>query len=170
VKSQGESVFLSVMIVFLGYWVYQSMILTSRKATEYDVGVNFFPLVLSVGMLVLVTYLLVKIIVTARKETHEADAPASVELAQDAKLRMLMKAGAFFGVLVIILAYIWLLRPLGFALSTLAFLMVMNICLARLTYGRFPSWRALIYRLVGFGVLSFGTPYIFRHVFRLVLP
>jgi len=170
VKSKGESVFLSVMIVFLGYWVYQSMILTSRKATQYDVGVNFFPLVLSVGMLVLVAYLLVKSIVTGRKETYEEDAPKNVDGGQDERLRMLIKAGAFLGVLVLILAYIRLLRPLGFALSTLAFLMLMNICLARLTYGHFPSWKGLLYRLVGFGVLSFGTPYIFRHVFRLILP
>lgn len=167
---QSERIFLIVMIVFYGFWVYQATILTSRKATQYDVGINFFPLVLSAGMLILTAYLLVKNVAAARKEAGESDAQEPAELEQDTKQQMLMKLSSFFVVLGLLLLYILLLRPLGFALSTLIFLMLMNTYLGRLTYGQFFRWQALLIRFVGFGIFSYGLPYIFRHVFRLILP
>jgi hypothetical protein len=168
VKSRAENTFYIVFSVFLGFWIRQSILLTSRKATEFDVGVNFFPLVLSSGMLILTIILLVKNLWTMK----QAQEPGSVEEAGYSKSRtqLTMEIVSFFMVLIMLVLYILMLRPLGFGAATFIFLVLMNLMISRFTYGHFLGLKAMIYRIAGFAVFAFGLPYIFRHVFRLILP
>ncbi len=165
-KSRAENAFYIVFIVFLGFWVRQSMILTSRKATEYDVGVNFFPLVLSSGMLILTVYLLVKNIWMMKRASDEQQ---EIEEPKTSRQRFLSVL-SFFLVFFLLLLYILLLDPLGFGLATFIFLIIMNLMLNHFTHGHFIGLKPFAIRIITFAVFSFGLPYIFRHVFRLILP
>lgn len=150
----------------MGFWVRQSMLLTSRKATQYDVGVNFFPLVLSAGIVILTIILLIKNIWIMRR-SQEASQETEVDAGGMAKFYPLL---SFFIVFILLLVYIVLLDPLGYAISTFIFLIANNLILTRLTYRKFLGVKAYAYRFLGFAVFSFGLPYVFRHVFRLILP
>ena len=165
-KYRAENTFYIVFILFMGFWVRQSMLLTSRKATQHDVGVNFFPLVLSAGIVILTVYLLLKNIWKMRKAQEETQESEPVMK----KGMQIMPLLSFFLVFFLLLIYIVLLDPLGYGLSTFIFLIAMNLILTRLTYGKLLGLKAYAYRFIGFAVFSFGLPYVFRHVFRLILP
>lgn len=167
-KSRGESLFLLFLIAFFGFWTHQSLQLTSRRATEYDVGVNFFPFALSVGMLLMTAIVLAQTVWrTPRKSSSVEDSTGEDGLSPSQRVASVALFAAVFAVLVI---YTVLMRPLGFGAATLIFLMVMNTMIARLTTGAFPSVKQLTFRLMGFGVFAFGMPFVFRYVFRLILP
>lgn len=166
-KSRGESLFLLFLIAFFGFWTHQSLQLTSRRATQYDVGVNFFPFVLSVGMLILTAIVLAQKLWLERRSARIEGAADEEALSPR---QLMMSVALFLAVLAVLLVYTVLMRPLGFGAATLIFLLIMNSMIAKLTTGSLPSLKQFLGRLVGFGVFAFGMPFVFRYVFRLILP
>ena len=163
VRFRGESAFSTALIVFFGYWVHQSLLLTSRRATVYDVGINFFPFVLSSGMLLLTVLVLVKGLLLSKPAENGASEPWSAR-------QLVAPIALFVTVFATLLMYIALLRVLGFGFATLIFLLIMNTLIFRLTNGHFLNRKEFVKRLAGFSLFAFGMPFIFENIFRLMLP
>jgi hypothetical protein len=170
VKTRSENTFYVVFMLFMGFWLRQSLLLTSRKASQFDTGVNFFPVALSVLMIVLTAYLLIKNIYIASTSVQEGK-ESSKSIWEGIKSKESLQAiGSFFIVLIFLLIYVVLLTPLKFGLSTFIFLILMNLLISKLSYGQFIDKKKFWLRLIIFAIFSFGLPVVFRHVFRLILP
>ena len=154
-KKYGDIVVSVFFMVLSAVMIFAATLLP--KSTVMEIGPDFMPTVVGIVTLILSTALL--IISLKGLKTRVAEAEANPPAECDYK-RMLIS-------LILILIYVFTLKPVGFIVTTLVYLPVQMYVLADAEH---RTKKDIIMLLVIDVVFTLAVFFLFRYVFKIVLP
>lgn len=154
-KKYGDIVVSVFFMVLSAVMIFAATLLP--KSTVMEIGPNFMPTVVGIVTLILSTALL--IISLKGLKTRVAEAEANPPAECDYK-RMLIS-------LILILIYVFTLKPVGFIVTTLVYLPVQMYVLADAEH---RTKKDIIMLLVIDVVFTLAVFFLFRYGFKIVLP
>ena len=154
-KKYGDIVVSIFFMVLSAVMIYAATLLP--KSTVMEIGPDFMPTVVGVVTFILSTALLTISLKGLKSRVAEAEANPPAEC--DYK-RMLIS-------LVLILIYVFALKPLGFIVTTLIYLPIQMYVLADAEH---RGKKDIIMLLIIDVVFTFAVFFLFRYGFKIVLP
>jgi putative tricarboxylic transport membrane protein len=162
-KLNSEKWFMVIVTIFLGLLVLLASKVPSRGISEYDVGTNVFPVMLSVMMLVIsIVILFLQAKKTKTNNNHKDEKKTNIS-----NLEPVLYIVISF---VMILFYVLILDIVGFEISTIIFLVIMNLFIDKINTGKFMPLKYIFVRIIGFIIFTLGLTYVFEKFFGLILP
>lgn len=154
-KKYGDIVVSVFFMALSAVMIYAATLLPKSKVME--IGPDFMPTVVGIATLILSTALLVISLKNLKTRVAEVDAnpPADVDYK-----RMLLS-------LILILVYVFALKPVGFILTTLVYLPIQMYVLADKEH---RSKKDIITLLIIDVVFTIAVFFLFRYGFKIVLP
>ena len=154
-KKYGDIVVSVFFMALSAVMIYAATLLPKSKVME--IGPDFMPTVVGIATLILSTALLVISLKNLKTRIAEVDAnpPADVDYK-----RMLLS-------LILILVYVFALKPVGFILTTLVYLPIQMYVLADKEH---RSKKDIITLLIIDVVFTIAVFFLFRYGFKIVLP
>ena len=154
-KKYGDIVVSVFFMALSAVMIYAATLLPKSKVME--IGPDFMPTVVGIATLILSTALLVISLKNLKTRVAEVDAnpPADVDYK-----RMLLS-------LILILVYVFALKPVGFILTTLVYLPIQMYALADAEH---RGKKDIIMLLVIDVVFTIAVFFLFRYGFKIVLP
>ena len=154
-KKYGDIVVSVFFMALSAVMIYAATLLPKSKVME--IGPDFMPTVVGIATLVLSTILLIISLKNLKTRVAEVDAnpPADVDYK-----RMLLS-------LILILVYVFALKPVGFILTTLVYLPIQMYVLADKEH---RSKKDIITLLIIDVVFTIAVFFLFRYGFKIVLP
>ena len=154
-KKYGDIVVSVFFMALSAVMIYAATLLPKSKVME--IGPDFMPTVVGIATLILSTALLVISLKGLKSRVAEAEANPPAEC--DYK-RMLIS-------LILILVYVFALKPVGFILTTLVYLPIQMYVLADKEH---RSKKDIITLLIIDVVFTIAVFFLFRYGFKIVLP
>ncbi|MGM9660623.1 MAG: tripartite tricarboxylate transporter TctB family protein [Faecousia sp.] len=154
-KKYGDIVVSIFFMVLSAVMIYAATLLP--KSTVMEIGPDFMPTVVGVVTFILSTALLIISLKGLKSRVAEAEANPPAEC--DYK-RMLIS-------LVLILIYVFALKPVGFIVTTLIYLPIQMYVLADAEH---RGKKDIIMLLIIDVVFTFAVFFLFRYGFKIVLP
>ena len=154
-KKYGDIVVSVFFMALSAVMIYAATLLPKSKVME--IGPDFMPTVVGIATLILSTILL--IISLKNLKTRIAEVDANPPADADYK-RMLIS-------LILILVYVFALKPVGFILTTLVYLPIQMYVLADKEH---RSKKDIITLLIIDVVFTIAVFFLFRYGFKIVLP
>lgn len=154
-KKYGDIVISIFFMALSVVMIYAATLLP--KSTVMEIGPDFMPTVVGIVTFILSTALL--IISLKGLKSHVAEVEANPPAECDYK-RMLIS-------LVLILIYVFALKPVGFIVTTLIYLPIQMFVLADAEH---RSKKDIIMLLIIDVVFTFAVFFLFRYGFKIVLP
>ena len=154
-KKYGDIVVSIFFMALSAVMIYAAMLLP--KSTVMEIGPDFMPTVVGVATLIMSAALLIISLkgLKARAAEAEANPPAQCDYK-----RMLLS-------LILILIYVFALKPVGFIITTLVYLPIQMYVLADADH---RSKKDIIMLLVIDVVFTIAVFFLFRYGFKIVLP
>ena len=154
-KKYGDIVVSVFFMALSAVMIYAATLLPKSKVME--IGPDFMPTVVGIATLILSTALLLISLKNLKVRVAEVDAnpPADVDYK-----RMLLS-------LILILVYVFALKPVGFILTTLVYLPIQMYVLADKEH---RSKKDIITLLIIDVVFTIAVFFLFRYGFKIVLP
>lgn len=154
-KKYGDIVVSVFFMALSAVMIYAATLLPKSKVME--IGPDFMPTVVGIATLILSTALLLISLKNLKARVAEVDAnpPADVDYK-----RMLLS-------LILILVYVFALKPVGFILTTLVYLPIQMYVLADKEH---RSKKDIITLLIIDVVFTIAVFFLFRYGFKIVLP
>ena len=154
-KKYGDIVVSVFFMALSAVMIYAATLLPKSKVME--IGPDFMPTVVGIATLILSTILLIISLKNLKTRIAEVDAnpPADVDYK-----RMLLS-------LILILVYVFALKPVGFILTTLVYLPIQMYVLADKEH---RSKKDIITLLIIDVVFTIAVFFLFRYGFKIVLP
>lgn len=154
-KKYGDIVVSIFFMALSAVMIYAAMLLP--KSTVMEIGPDFMPTVVGIATLIMSAALLIISLkgLKARAAEAEANPPAQCDYK-----RMLLS-------LILILIYVFALKPVGFIITTLVYLPIQMYVLADADH---RSKKDIIMLLVIDVVFTIAVFFLFRYGFKIVLP
>lgn len=154
-KKYGDIVVSIFFMVLSAVMIFAATLLP--KSTVMEIGPDFMPTVVGIATLIMSTALLIVSLkgLKARVAEAEANPPA-----QNDYKRMLIS-------LILILVYVFALKPVGFIVTTLVYLPIQMYVLADADH---RGKKDIIMLLVIDVIFTFAVFFLFRYGFKIVLP
>lgn len=154
-KKYGDIVVSIFFMALSAVMIYAAMLLP--KSTVMEIGPDFMPTVVGVATLIMSAALLIISLkgLKARAAEAESNPPAQCDYK-----RMLLS-------LILILIYVFALKPVGFIITTLVYLPIQMYVLADADH---RSKKDIIMLLVIDVVFTIAVFFLFRYGFKIVLP
>ena len=154
-KKYGDIVISVFFMALSAVMIYAATLLPKSKVME--IGPDFMPTVVGIATLILSTALLIISLKNLKTRVAEVDAnpPADVDYK-----RMLLS-------LILILVYVFALKPMGFIVTTLVYLPIQMYVLADAEH---RTRKDIIVLLVIDVIFTIAVFFLFRYGFKIVLP
>ncbi|WP_164522112.1 tripartite tricarboxylate transporter TctB family protein [Halocella sp. SP3-1] len=160
-KLKGESIFSLVLIIFFSYINYASRQLPSVQGGAADVGVNFFPILISSMCIILTGITFISSLIKSKEEVNKHE---------EGKNSFLSTFLVVSSVVLILTFYVILLPKIGFIISTTLFLVMLTALMYKFKTNKMIGISKLIKSIIFLFTLAFIVNFIFAKVFKIILP
>ncbi len=161
-KVKGDALFALVLFGIFSFGTYRSLVMEDPAGGPHDVGAAFFPFWVCVLIQVLTALVFVNSVLKARGEEASPAGGSAVAI----RKRLVLLGG----ILVLLFVFILLMEPVGFIVSSTAFLVLVHQLLVFSETGRMSQPKGLLMSVGGFATTVIALFFIFNTGFNLALP
>jgi len=161
---KNETLFYMIMVFFFLFLTYESYQISNVKASPTDVGASFFPISISIVLLILTSILFFSSV----KKNNIPKKINNIKYNKETKKISALKIIASFSI--ILLSYAILLTRIGFIISTILFLCICTFLLYFYKNDKMMNIIIMVKSLILSCIISGLIYFVFSNMFQVMLP